>query len=235
MSVAARVIPSVSPLRFWQLYVCHRSRPLDDQTILAIVFWTPRLKPSPALFTASSAFDLQLLDFSRVTRKQLGKALVRAFLDRWETRGVAGDLPALLRLSVTHPDGRAKAIEVFINQVKPMIEKASTASDPAKSAGLIATQLVGICFLTLCFVSAGRRQHQRGRSSHPCRTNRAALSRGTMTSIPLIYLFGSCWRVMSFTSLMSHCWVVASLLKCRNIGGQATHGASSSGSTPLIC
>ena len=65
------------------------------------------------LFTASSQFDLQLPDLSSVPRDDLGEFIVRTFLDRWETRGVAGDMPALLQLSVTHPDGRDKAIAVF--------------------------------------------------------------------------------------------------------------------------
>jgi hypothetical protein len=38
---------------------------------------------------------------------------VRTFLDRWEKRRGAADMPALLRLSVTHPEGRDKAIAIF--------------------------------------------------------------------------------------------------------------------------
>ena len=32
---------------------------------------------------------------------------------------MTGDLPALLRLSVTHPEGRDKVISVYTQQVKP--------------------------------------------------------------------------------------------------------------------
>lgn len=99
------------------------------------------------LFTASSQFDLHLPDLSSVAPDQLGEFIVRTFLDRWENRGVAGDMPALLRLSVTHPEGRDKAIAVFTQQVKPALAAVIRSQDPARSAGLIATQLVGIAFL----------------------------------------------------------------------------------------
>jgi AcrR family transcriptional regulator len=99
------------------------------------------------LFTASSVFDLRLPDLSQIPPKERGEALVRIFLDRWESAGAAGDLPALLRISVTHPEGREKAIAVFVEQVKPAIEHVARSGDPARSAALIATQLVGIAFL----------------------------------------------------------------------------------------
>ncbi|HEX2918920.1 MAG TPA: TetR family transcriptional regulator [Edaphobacter sp.] len=99
------------------------------------------------LFTASSPFEIGLRDLSRFPPEEMGRALVEIFLDRWEKDGVAGDLPALLRLSVTHPDGRSKVIEVFTTQIAPGIMKISRAKDPAKSAALVATQVVGIAFL----------------------------------------------------------------------------------------
>ena len=99
------------------------------------------------LFTASSPFDLGLRDLSRFPPDGIGRALVQIFLDRWEKNGAAGDLPALLRLSVTHPDGRAKVVEVFASQIAPAVAKVSRSKDPAMSAALVATQLVGIAFL----------------------------------------------------------------------------------------
>ncbi len=99
------------------------------------------------LFTASSAFDLQLPDLSGVSPRKAGETLVRLFLERWETTQIAGDLPTLLRLSVTHPEGREKTIGVFTEQVEPAIRGIATSSDPALSATLIATQLVGLAFL----------------------------------------------------------------------------------------
>lgn len=99
------------------------------------------------LFTASSAFDLQLPDLSGVSPAKTGETLVRLFLERWENTQIAGDLPTLLRLSVTHPEGRQKTIAVFTKQVEPAIRKIATSGDPALSAALIATQLVGLAFL----------------------------------------------------------------------------------------
>lgn len=99
------------------------------------------------LFTASSAFDLKLPDLSGVSSRKAGETLVRLFLERWETTQIAGDLPMLLRLSVTHPEGREKTIGVFTGQVEPAIRGIATSGDPALSAALIATQLVGLAFL----------------------------------------------------------------------------------------
>jgi AcrR family transcriptional regulator len=99
------------------------------------------------LFAASSQFDLRLPDLAAVPPDKVGRFIVETFLDRWETLGASGDLPALLRLAVTHPDGREKAIAVFAEQVRPALSHVIRSGDPAKSGALIATQLVGIAFL----------------------------------------------------------------------------------------
>jgi AcrR family transcriptional regulator len=99
------------------------------------------------LFTASSQFDLGLPDLSAVATDKVGEFIVKTFLNRWERLGPAGDLPALLRLSVTHPEGREKAIAVFTEQVRPALAKVIRAEQSARSAALIATQLVGVAFL----------------------------------------------------------------------------------------
>lgn len=99
------------------------------------------------LFTASSQFDLRLPDLSAVASDKAGEFIVKTFLDRWERLGAAGDLPALLRLSVTHPEGRNKAIAVFTEQVRPALTRVIRSGDAAIAAALIATQLVGVAFL----------------------------------------------------------------------------------------
>lgn len=98
------------------------------------------------LFTVACVFDLRLPDLSSYPRHELGESMVRLFLDRWETTGVFGDLPAMLRLTVTHPDGREKAIALFTEQVRPAIERVA-AGDPSRTVALISSQLVGMAFL----------------------------------------------------------------------------------------
>jgi AcrR family transcriptional regulator len=100
-----------------------------------------------SLFAASSQFNLQLPDFAKAHRAKAGELIVQTFLDRWENRGAAGDLPALLRLSVTHPDGREKLIAVYTKQVKPALDRLIPPKRRARVAILIATQLVGLAFL----------------------------------------------------------------------------------------
>jgi Tetracyclin repressor-like, C-terminal domain/Bacterial regulatory proteins, tetR family len=99
------------------------------------------------LFAASSPFDLHLPDFSEADRGNAGERIIRTFLDRWESPGVTGDLPALLRLSVTHPEGRDKVISVYTQQVKPALDRLTASKSSAHVAPLIATQLVGLAFL----------------------------------------------------------------------------------------
>lgn len=99
------------------------------------------------LFTASCAFDLRLPDLSAIPAQKIGDALVRHFLERWEGSQAADDLPALLRIAVTHPEGREKTIAIFTEQVEPAIRKFARSGNPGLSAALIATQLVGLAFL----------------------------------------------------------------------------------------
>jgi AcrR family transcriptional regulator len=99
------------------------------------------------LFAAASSFDLQLPNFSKAERATAGERIIRIFLDRWEHLGVSGDLPALLRLSVTHPEGREKMISVYTQQVKPAFDQLAVSKASEHVAPLIATQLVGLAFL----------------------------------------------------------------------------------------
>lgn len=99
------------------------------------------------LFAASCAFNLHLPNFSEADRGDAGEQIIRTFLDRWENLGGTGDLPALLRLSVTHPEGRDKVISIYTQQVKPALDRLSPSKNSAHVAPLIATQLVGLAFL----------------------------------------------------------------------------------------
>lgn len=94
------------------------------------------------LFAAAADFDLQLPDVRAVPRDELGDALVRHFLGRWE-----GDetLTALLRAAATNDAAAQRMRELFGAQLLPVA--VTVAPDPAEAparAGLVATQMIGL-------------------------------------------------------------------------------------------
>jgi AcrR family transcriptional regulator len=94
-----------------------------------------------ALFAAAADFDLRLPDLGDTPRDEVGAALVRHFLHRWE-----GDetLLALLRTAVTKEAAAERMRSVFAGQIGPVA--ARLAPDPAEAAtraGLVATQMLG--------------------------------------------------------------------------------------------
>ena len=74
---------------------------------------------------------------------QMGARMVAHFMNRWE-RDEA--LIVLLRSSTTNADAAARMQAIFAAQLLPAIAKVN-AVDPARSAGLIASQMLG---LALC-------------------------------------------------------------------------------------
>ncbi|MEU4605106.1 TetR family transcriptional regulator [Kribbella sp. NPDC023972] len=95
------------------------------------------------LFAAAAEFDLQLPDFSGVPRDQLGEAVIRHFLTRWE-----GDdtLRALLRAAVTNESAAERMRQLFAQQLAPTLRELAV-DEPAVRAGLVASQTLG---LALC-------------------------------------------------------------------------------------
>jgi AcrR family transcriptional regulator len=100
------------------------------------------------LFTAASEFDLKLPDVSDVPRDRIGERLVTHFLDRWE-----GDeaLTILLRTGVTNPAAAERMRSIFAGQILPIVTK--LADEPAKRAGLVSSQVLGmaLCRYVLAF------------------------------------------------------------------------------------
>ena len=94
------------------------------------------------LFAAAATFNLELPDLSKVPRRDLGRTLVRHFLKRWEAK--TGDLPALLRVSVTHEQARSRLIEIFRQQVAPTIAGICGEERAAVCSALLATQTLGL-------------------------------------------------------------------------------------------
>jgi len=95
------------------------------------------------LFAAAADFDLDFPDLSGVEAEELGGALVAHFMNRWERDDA---LIVLLRSSTTNAEAAQRMQQIFAAQLMPEIAKVN-AAEPARSAGLIATQMLG---LALC-------------------------------------------------------------------------------------
>ncbi len=95
------------------------------------------------LFAAAADFDLDFPDLSNVEPDQTGAALVAHFMNRWE-RDEA--LIVLLRSSTTNAEAALRMQAIFAAQLLPEIAKVN-AAEPARSAGLVASQMLG---LALC-------------------------------------------------------------------------------------
>ncbi len=91
------------------------------------------------LFAAAAEFDLRLPDVSAVRREELGEAMIRHFLSRWEDDDT---LRALLRAAVTNEAAAQRMREIFAAQLAPTLRELKV-HDPAMRAGLIATQVLG--------------------------------------------------------------------------------------------
>jgi AcrR family transcriptional regulator len=96
------------------------------------------------LFAAAASFDLALPELGDVRINDVGKTLIRHFLRRWAAEG--DDLPALLRVAVTHEEGRARLFALFREQVVPVVAKLCGARRAESCAALLATQTIGLAF-----------------------------------------------------------------------------------------
>ena len=96
------------------------------------------------LFAAAADFDLELPDFATTDRGELGRSLVRHFLQRWE-----GDdaLVILLRSSATNAEAAQRMRQIFGTQLQPLVASFVPAGEAGARAGLITTQILG---LALC-------------------------------------------------------------------------------------
>jgi AcrR family transcriptional regulator len=96
------------------------------------------------LFAAAAEFDLALPDFAAGDKTQIGCALVRHFLDRWE-----GDeaLVILLRSSATNEEAAQRMRQIFGTQLRPLVATLAPDAEADWRSGLIATQMIG---LALC-------------------------------------------------------------------------------------
>ncbi|OBH88845.1 TetR/AcrR family transcriptional regulator [Mycobacterium sp. E2733] len=93
------------------------------------------------LFAAAAEFDLRFPDFAATDPAQVGRSLVRHFLERWE-----GDeaLVILLRSSATNGEAAQRMQEIFGTQIRPLVSSLVPSEEVAVRAGLIATQILGM-------------------------------------------------------------------------------------------
>jgi AcrR family transcriptional regulator len=91
------------------------------------------------LFAAAADFDVRLPDFGDVPTEQLGEAMARHLIKRWEADDT---LRVLLRTAVTNEVAADRMREVFAGQLAPTLRKLAI-DEPAVRAGLVATQALG--------------------------------------------------------------------------------------------
>jgi AcrR family transcriptional regulator len=93
------------------------------------------------LFAAAAEFDLRFPDYATTDPTQVGRSLVRHFLERWE-----GDeaLVILLRSSATNGEAAQRMQQIFGTQLRPLVATLVPAEESAVRAGLIATQILGM-------------------------------------------------------------------------------------------
>jgi AcrR family transcriptional regulator len=99
-----------------------------------------------ALFAAAASFDLRLPDLAAVRRRNLGAALVRHFLDRWEGDPSDDALKVLLRAAVSQEGAAERMREIFRSQLVPAVAGIVPKSQAAERASLVATQMLGLAF-----------------------------------------------------------------------------------------
>lgn len=68
------------------------------------------------------------------------------FISRWEGPDAGTELPALLRIAVTHPRGRDQLVDIFREQLAPAVDKPVSAERAPLCSALIATQAIGLAF-----------------------------------------------------------------------------------------
>jgi AcrR family transcriptional regulator len=96
------------------------------------------------LFARAADFDLRLPDLSALDRRELGRTLVRHFIEVWEGPEANGGMTILLRSGVSNPLAAEKLQEVFAGQVLPALARLAGSPDGAARAGLVSSQLLGL-------------------------------------------------------------------------------------------
>lgn len=97
------------------------------------------------LFATAVDVELALPDVRELGPGELGAALVRHFLDLWESSPV---LVTLLRVGASYPAGAARMREVFREQLVPVAQRYGHDPDEAGARStLVASQILGMALL----------------------------------------------------------------------------------------
>lgn len=96
------------------------------------------------LFASSMHFDLQLPVLKDVQESERGRVLVAHLLKRWEGAEASSELPALIRLAITHPEAKQRLFAIFSEQILPVIRSVVPAKQVKVATALIATQTMGL-------------------------------------------------------------------------------------------
>ncbi|MEM6106006.1 TetR family transcriptional regulator [Mycobacterium sp. 050272] len=92
------------------------------------------------LFAAAADFDLRFPDVAAMDPAQIGRSLVRHFLERWDDDA----LVILLRSSATNEEAAQRMQEIFRSQIQPLAASFAPNNESGLRAGLVASQILGM-------------------------------------------------------------------------------------------
>jgi AcrR family transcriptional regulator len=93
------------------------------------------------LFATAARFDLKLPDLAEIPKPDLGRTLVRHFLEIWEGPESGAAMTVLLRSATSSSWAAEKMREIFGSQVVPAVAASGAGGT---NAALISSQLLGL-------------------------------------------------------------------------------------------
>lgn len=93
------------------------------------------------LFSLVAEPNLELPDLSGIERSRIGEALLKHFLNLWES---GSGMPILLRSAASNDLAAQKLQRIFAGQVFPVIASVGDPATAPQRAGLVASQLLGL-------------------------------------------------------------------------------------------
>lgn len=98
------------------------------------------------LFAAAATFELALPNLASLPQEEVGTALVRHFLQRWEGREEDDLLRVLIRAAASNADAVARMQDIVRSQVAVALSDIAPAGEAAFRSGLIASQILGLAY-----------------------------------------------------------------------------------------